>query len=185
MNSGDLQTTAMAIYSLRTFTPAADREQTEAALARAAAWLVQTQPVTTQERAFHLLGLSWANAAPAAIQRAARGLAAAQREDGGWNQLAGMGSDAYATGQALYALNAAGKMPASDAAYKKGVRYLLRAQAPDGTWHVKTRSIWTQPYFDTGFPYGQEQFISAAGTAWASMALSAGLETPKVSAPVR
>jgi ankyrin repeat protein len=181
MNSGDLQTTALAIYSLRQFTPAARRAETEAALARAAAWLKQTQPSTTQERAFHLMGLAWANAAPVSIERAAHALSAAQREDGGWNQLPGMGSDAYATGQSLYALNVAGKMPASDAVYQKGVRYLLRAQATDGSWHVKSRSIWIQPYFDSGFPYGQDQWISAAGTAWASMALSVAVEEPRVS----
>jgi ankyrin repeat protein len=181
MNSGDLQTTALAIYSLRTFARPAGRAETDAAVARAAAWLTQTQPSTTQERAFHVMGLVWANAAPATIERAARGLAAAQREDGGWNQLPGMGSDAYASGQALYALSVSGKVATDDPAYRKGVRYLLRAQAADGSWHVKTRSIWVQPYFDTGFPYGQEQFISAAGTAWASMALSAAADTPRVS----
>jgi hypothetical protein len=37
---------------------------------------------------------------------------------------------------------------------------------------VKTRSIWLQPYFESGFPYGRDQFISTAGTAWASMALA-------------
>jgi hypothetical protein len=46
---------------------------------------------------------------------------------------------------------------------------------------VKTRSIWIQPYFDSGFPYDQDQWISAAGTAWASMALSVSVEEPKVS----
>jgi hypothetical protein len=34
--------------------------------------------------------------------RGAKALAASQRADGGWNQLATMGSDAYATGEALY-----------------------------------------------------------------------------------
>lgn len=181
MGAGDLQNTALAIYALKTYGPAADRAETDAALKRAAAWLVKTQPSTTQERAFHLLGLAWVNAAPAAIESAAHALAASQRDDGGWNQLPGMGSDAYACGQALYALNVAGKMPTSDMVYRKGVRYLLRSQAADGTWHVMTRSIWTQPYFDAGFPYGQEQFISAAGTAWASIALSLAAEDAKVS----
>ncbi len=181
MNSGDLQTTALAIYALRHFAPAGVRTETDAALARAAAWLGQAQPSTTQERAFHLMGLAWANAAPATIERAARAIAATQRDDGGWNQLRGMSSDAYATGQTLYALNVAGKMPVSEAVYQKGVRYLLRAQAADGSWHVKTRSIWIQPYFDSGFPYGQDQWISAAGTAWATMALSVTVEAPRVS----
>jgi hypothetical protein len=29
-----------------------------------------------------------------------------------------------------------------------------------------------QPYFDAGFPHGFDQWISAAGTSWATMALS-------------
>jgi hypothetical protein len=181
MNSGDLQTTALAIFALKHFAPAGGRVETEAALIRAVAWLAQAQPSTTQQRAFHLMGLAWANTAPATVERAARDLAATQREDGGWKQLPGMDSDAYATGQTLYALNVAGKMGASDPVYQKGVRYLLRAQAADGSWHVKTRSIWIQPYFDSGFPYEQDQWISAAGTAWASMALSVVVEAPKVS----
>jgi hypothetical protein len=182
MNSGDLQTTALAIYSLRNFSPAAEKAETDKDLARAAAWLEKAQPATTQERAFHLLGLAWANASRAATDRAAHALAAAQREDGGWNQLPGMGSDAYATGQALYALNASGKMSPGDAVYQKGIRYLLRAQAGDGSWHVMTRSIWVQPYFDSGFPYAHDQWISAAGTAWASMALSMAVEPSAVQA---
>lgn len=182
MNSGDLQTTALAIYSLKTFAPATEKAETEKDLARAAAWLEKAQPTTTQERAFQLLALAWAKATPAAIDRAAQALAATQRPDGGWNQLPGMGSDAYASGQALYALNTAGKMAAADPVYQKGVRYLLRAQAADGSWHVKTRSIWIQPYFDSGFPYEHDQWISAAGTAWASMALSVAADSPAVQA---
>jgi hypothetical protein len=83
-----------------------------------------------------------------------------------------MDSDAYATGQALFALSQAGKLPVSDAAFQRGIQYLLRTQAADGSWHVKSRSIWLQPYFESGFPYGRDQFISTAGTAWAAMALS-------------
>ena len=92
-----------------------------------------------------------------------------------------MGSDAYATGQALYSLNAAGNMRPDDSVYSKGVAYLMRSQAADGSWHVKTRSIWLQPYFDSGFPHGTDQWISAAGTAWATMALSATVEPMRMS----
>ncbi len=69
-------------------------------------------------------------------------------------------------------------MSANNPVYQKGVDYLLRTQAADGTWHVKTRAIWLQPYFESGFPYGQDQFISTAGTAWASMALAAAQPSP-------
>jgi hypothetical protein len=88
-----------------------------------------------------------------------------------------MVTDAYATGQVLYALNVAAKMPVTDAVYRKGVDYLMRSQAADGSWHVETRSIWLQPYFESGFPYTRDQFISTAGTAWASMALASAADS--------
>ena len=176
MNSGVYQTTALAVYTLKTYGPPAEKADTDKALARAAAWLEAAKPATTQDRAFHLMGLAWSNARPASIAAAAKALAATQRPDGGWSQLPTMGSDAYATGEALYALNAAGRMPATDPVYAKGVKYLLNTQAADGSWHVKSRSIWVQPYFESGFPYGHDQWISAAGTSWATMALSLAVE---------
>jgi hypothetical protein len=171
MASGDFQAAALSIYSIKQYGDT-DAASGDAVIAKAVKWLENTNPTTTQDRAFHLLGLAWGNAAPATIKRAARELAATQRADGGWNQLPAMGSDAYATGQALFALNLAGKMAVSSPVYQKGVDYLLRTQAPDGSWHVETRAIWLQPYFESGFPYGRDQFISAAGTAWAVMALA-------------
>jgi len=181
MNTGDLQATALSIYSLRTYSPDAEKAETNKILAGAVAWLEKVQPVTTQEHAFHLMALAWAGAPKADINRSAQALVAMQRADGGWGQHPGMGSDAYASGQALYALNTAGRKPA-DAVYQKGVQFLMRAQAEDGSWHVRTRSIWIQPYFDSGFPYEHDQWISAAGTAWASMALSVTVEPAGIQA---
>jgi N-acyl-D-amino-acid deacylase len=63
-------------------------------------------------------------------------------------------------------------MRAENPVYTKGLNYLLTTQADDGSWHVRSRSIWLQPYFESGFPYGLHQWISTAGTAWATMALS-------------
>ena len=172
MATGDYQTAALSIYSMKHYTPHSEKASTDAAVARAVAWLEQAKPSMTQDRAFHLLGLAWGGGSPEAIKTAAKALAAMQRADGGWNQLPEMTSDAYATGQALYALNHAAKMPVTNPVYDKGVSYLRRTQAPDGSWHVATRAIWLQPYFESGFPYGRDQFISAAGTAWATMALA-------------
>jgi hypothetical protein len=184
MNTGVYQATALAIYALKTYGPPAEQADTDEALARAAAWLEAAKPATTQDRAFHLMGLAWSNVRPASIATAAKALAAGQLPDGGWSQLPTMGSDAYATGEALYALNAAGRMPATDPVYVKGVKYLLNTQAADGSWHVKSRSIWVQPYFESGFPYSHDQWISAAGTSWATMALSLTVE-PAHSASAR
>jgi len=172
MASGDFQSAALSVYSLKQYGQDADKATTDAVIAKAVKWLESAKPATTQDRAFHLLGLAWGNGSPAGIKNAARELAARQRADGGWNQLPEMASDAYATGQALYALSVAGKMAVSNPVYQKGLDYLLRTQASDGTWHVETRAIWLQPYFESGFPYARDQFISAAGTAWAVMALT-------------
>ena len=180
MSSGDFQAAALAIYSLRHYGPAAETASTDMVLARAVKWLENAKPSITQGRAFHLLGLAWGNASPASIKDATRSLAASQRGDGGWNQLPGMVSDAYATGQALYALHTAGNTAVADPVYRRGVDYLLRSQAADGSWHVTTRAIWVQPYFESGFPYGRDQFISTAGTAWAAMALAAAAEPQTV-----
>jgi hypothetical protein len=171
MNTGEFQTTALAIYSLRKYSPVGDEASCELAVARAVAWLKRAKPSTTQDRAFHLLGLAWGGATP--DEESVRALVATQKANGGWSQLADLESDAYATGQALYALSTAARMSSTDPIYQKGINYLLRTQAEDGTWRVKTRAIWVQPYFESGFPYGQDQFISTAGTAWAAMALAA------------
>ncbi len=176
MNSGDFNAAAVAIYAIKHYTPAGNEATSEQAVQRAVAWLEHATPITTQDRAFHALALAWANNGSESSRKSARALLPMQRPDGGWSQLAGLPSDAYATGQALFAMHTAGKVPVTDPAYRKGIDYLLRTQASDGTWHVKSRSIWLQPYFESGFPYGQDQFISAAGTAWASMALAAATQ---------
>ena len=178
MNAGDFQAAAVAIYAIRHYTPAGGEASSEQVISRAVRWLEASNPKTTQDRAFHALALAWANAGSESARRAARTLIAMQRGDGGWSQLPGTESDAYATGQVLFALYEAGRMPATDPVYQKGVDFLLRTQAADGTWHVKSRAIWLQPYFESGFPYGQDQFISTAGTAWASMALAAAAQPP-------
>ncbi|MEO5960481.1 MAG: prenyltransferase/squalene oxidase repeat-containing protein [Opitutaceae bacterium] len=170
MGVGDFQTAALAIYSLKHYAPAGDEVGSAQTVERAVAWLKRAKPGTTQDRAFHLLGLAWGGAIPDATT--VRALAAMQRADGGWSQLEHTESDAYATGMVLYALNAGGRTSVTDPGFQKGVDYLLRTQADDGTWHVKTRAIWLQPYFESGFPYGRDQFISTAGTAWAAMALA-------------
>ena len=181
LTADDFITTALTVNALKVYSPEAEQADTKKRLALAARWLEAGQPLNTQERAFHLLGLEWAGGNNGVIEKAVKSLAATQRPDGGFPQLPTMGSDAYATGQALYALHLAGGMDTGNAVYKKGVRYLLRTQAADGSWHVKTRALPSQPYFESGFPYGQDQWISAAGTSWASMALALTVEPQKLS----
>ncbi len=171
----DFTTTAYAIFALNTYTPEVQRADSEARVARARSWLLEAKPQTTHERAFHLLGLVWSKAGRDSLEKAARGIQAMQRKDGGWSQLPAMPSDAYATGMTLYALYEGG-VPVTDSTYQAGLRYLLDTQAPDGTWHVKTRSLPVQPYFESGYPYGHDQWISAAGAAYATMAIAAAVD---------
>jgi ankyrin repeat protein/mono/diheme cytochrome c family protein len=181
MNSGKFQTAALAIFAMKNYAPETEKLNCEKAIVSAVAWLEKATPVTNQDHAFRLLGLSWGGASAAVIRQAAKSLAALQRADGGWSQLPAMVTDAYATGEAVFALGSAGRMTVSDPVFRKGVDYLLSSQASDGSWHVKSRAIWLQPYLDSGFPYGQDQFISTAGTAWATLALTLAAEPAKQS----
>jgi hypothetical protein len=71
----------------------------------------------------------------------------------------------------LWALHESGTAP-SDPAFRRGVDYLLRTQQEDGSWHVVTRAFTFQPYFQSGFPHGHDQWVSQAGTAAAALALT-------------
>ena len=119
-----------------------------------------------------LLGLAWAKADTKYVEQAAAELVAAQRPDGGWSQLATLESDAYATGQAMYALNQAARSNRYQQSIDRASAYLLRTQLADGTWLVRTRSNPVQVLKESGFPHGRDQWISAAGTAWAATALA-------------
>ena len=132
-----------------------------------------------------LLGLHWAKAQPKLRDTRVRELLALQRPDGGWAQTPYLRSDAYATGQVLYTLRQLG-VPATNAGLQRGTAYLQRTQAADGTWHVVNRAMKLQPYFQGGFPYDHDQWISHAGSAWAVMGLaSAGLDAAPASASAR
>lgn len=174
IESNDIEVTAVSLRALQVFAPPSRRAEYQSAIDRARVWLESAHGDTTEERAFRLFGLTWAKASSAAIAKAADELVALQRPDGGWAQESGMESDSYATGEALVALRESGVASTTHAAFRKGIEFLLRTQDEDGTWYVETRSVPIQSYFESGFPYGTRQWISAAGTAWATTALALG-----------
>jgi hypothetical protein len=171
LEASEFQATATSLRALQAYAPQARRAEYDNAIQRAADWLAKAQPKTNEDRVFQVLGLAWAGGHKDAIRGAARGLLAEQRPDGGWGQHASLASDAYATGQALTALHEAGDLTVTDAAYQRGGEYLRKTQLEDGSWYVRSRSIPFQPYFESGFPHGHDQWISAAATNWATMAL--------------
>ncbi|MCU1335664.1 MAG: Planctomycete cytochrome [Bryobacterales bacterium] len=174
IESSHFTATALSLRALQLY----GRDSEEQVL-RARAWLLRSAPETTEDRAMQLLGLAWAKVEIGELRERAQGLLAEQRPDGGWAQLPNLETDAYATGQALVALQRGAKLPASDPVIQRGIAFLVRTQFGDGSWLVRTRSFPFQPYKESGFPYGKDQWISAAGTSWAAMALSLALPAQK------
>jgi ankyrin repeat protein/mono/diheme cytochrome c family protein len=171
LNSSDIQSTATAMRALQVYGLKSRRAEYDRAEERAANWLVQARPTTNEDRVFQILGLVWA-AKPERARALAKELLATQRSDGGWSQTASLASDGFATGQALFALRESGVLKPSDAAYQRGGRFLIDTQLEDGSWHVRSRAVPFQPYFESGFPHGRDQFISAAATSWAVIGLT-------------
>lgn len=160
--------TALAVTSLRAYHTPGRAAEINSRIERAGEWLRGQSAFGVEEQAMRLIGLAATNSP---IDRAVEELLASQRRDGGWSQLPDMVPDAYATGLAIYALHTAAGMKPSAAPYQRGVAWLLKTQFPDGSWYVQTHAHPLQPYFESGFPYGHHQWIAAAGTSWASLAL--------------
>ena len=175
--------TAISVRALELYTHPSQRASLGARLERARSWLLTHEPHATEERAFQLLGGHWAGADRTALFKLAAALAATQQADGGWASLDGRPSDAYSTAQALIALHEAGGTPVTAPAFTHGIEYLLKTQATDGSWHVESRLHPPAPvsprYFETGHPYGHDQFVSMMGECLAVMALAEALGPAK------
>ena len=172
IESSDIAVTALSLQSLQAYAPAPLKAEYARAVQRGAAWLSHAQPKSNEDYVYRVLGLTWAAASRDVVRTAVNALVAQQRPDGGWSQIPTLPSDAYATGQALTALAESGAVKPTDLSYQRGVRFLLGTQLDDGSWYVRSRAIPIQPYFDSEFPHGKDQFISAAATNWATMALT-------------
>jgi rhamnogalacturonyl hydrolase YesR len=179
IQTSDAGATALAVHALKTYPLPGRSEEYSARIERARKWLWKVQPVNHEERVYQLLGLHWAGEPPHKLRKLANALFAEQRSDGGWAQLPTLGSDAYATGQALFALHEAGGVTTRHAQYQSGVKFLLGDQLEDGTWHVVRRAFPFQPTMRSGFPHGRDGWISSAGSSWATMALALSLEDLK------
>ncbi|MFO0890205.1 MAG: prenyltransferase/squalene oxidase repeat-containing protein [Isosphaeraceae bacterium] len=185
MQMSDFAATAMAARVLRAYKPQADSGAAEQSLAKARGWLESNRPATTDDLVYRLLGLAWTGSSEGVRAEATHAIRAAQRSDGGWAQLASSReSDAYATSLALIALHRGGGVPAEDPAFRRGISFLLSTQRADGTWFVRKWSHAYNGYFDAGFPYGKNQFISLPATCYAMTALSLACE-PKAGAADR
>jgi hypothetical protein len=165
--------TALSIRALTLYAPEGRRTEIDEKIRRARSWLLTAKPTSAEEQAMRIMGLAWSKASPKEIEAAIKPWIALQnRQDGGWSQLPHLDSDPYATGMTLYALFQAGVSTRSDV-YRKGIAFLLRNQYEDGSWFVKSRSFPTQAHFESGYPFGYNQWISSAGACWATLAIIA------------
>ena len=170
MSDGPIVFTTWTLRAVQLYPPTGHEEAAAGALQRARAWLARQSAHSHNDRVFQLLGLAWTGESRPALEPLIETLLQTQGEDGGWAQLPGREPDAWATGSALVALHHAGLAPTHEA-YERGITFLLRTQFDDGSWWVRSRSWPFQPHFDGKFPHGKDQWISAAGSAWATIAL--------------
>ena len=169
---GPFTTTAVVLRAIKLYPIPGRREEFRDRVARARRWLLSAKASSQEERVMQLNALADAGASAAERAPFVKALKAAQNRDGSWSLLPGIRGEAYATGEALYALHVSGEVPTTDAIYQLGVQWLLRNQLADGSWFMPTRAVPVQPHtFESGFPHGWHQFASAGATSWATMAL--------------
>jgi ankyrin repeat protein len=163
--------TAIAAGGLKAYPIPGRRNEVDEHLRRARQWLLAAVPRSAEERGMRLMGLVWTGAPRSAVDAAIASIRAEQDPGGGWSQFGRTDADAYATGLSLYALHLAGVRP-TDQAYRKGVAFLMGTQYQEGQWLVRTHAFPVQRYFESGFAFGRHQWISAAGTSWAALAIA-------------
>jgi squalene-hopene cyclase-like protein len=133
---------------------------------RGVKWLAETKTDDDPQSIAMRLVL-WARLARPAEERAplVRRIKERQNADGGWSQAKGMESDAWATGQALYALAHAG-IKADEPAVARARAFLIETQRDDGSWPMTSRPT---------IPGGKGSIslipITGAGSAWAILGL--------------
>lgn len=172
LQQSEITRTMLAICALKNYGWPARQGEFNERIAKARRWLETAQSWTTVDEADRILGLSLAGETPEELQALGHRVIAEQRGDGGWGQTRYLDSDAFGTSSVLDSLRRAGVLQATDAVYQRGTRYLLSTQFPDGSWYVRSRAVKLQPYFQSGFPYDHDQWISFSATAYAVMALA-------------
>jgi hypothetical protein len=142
---------------------------------RALVWIAANEPVTTQDLVFKIVAVNHYGTAEQkrAAWPLAEVLAAQQAPDGGWKEIPKMeGSNAFATGQVLYAFKQAG-VSVRSAMFQQGVDYLLKSQVREPTLaHGSWKAIHTQSHHPADF----------APTMWAVIGLAGAYGTEPLGA---
>jgi hypothetical protein len=144
-------------------------ESHRAALSKAKAWLdAAKRSDLHQDKVMKVLLGVRAGKSSKAMRATIDELLALQRADGGWSQtVPEPRSDAFATGQTLYALSLAG-LTAERPEIKRGIDFLVATQKPDGSWAMISRST------PDGSPGSAKLLtpITCAASSWATLGLA-------------
>jgi len=150
--------------------PSAGRDKT-------LAWLRETKSTeTTQATTLRLLLDVRRGTPEKQLQIGIDRLLARQNSDGGWRQTNDMPSDAYATGQALYALSFAG-VKSDREEIQRAVSFLVATQRDDGSWPMISRG---HPGVE---PYVYPVPITYFGSAWATLGLARSVPSVQETLP--
>ena len=169
INESQITDAAWIIMALEDEAKSESTESHSAALAKAAAWFDAVKATDLhQEKALKLLLAARSGKARERLQPMIDELLTLQRSDGGWSQtVPEPKSDAFATGQSLYALSLAG-YTADDSAIKRAIDFLVVTQLPDGSWPMSSRAT------PNGEPGSATLLtpITCAAASWATLALT-------------
>lgn len=153
---------ALATYTTRQTLEAADREQFDAAIVKADAWLRDLPLGPIMDAAAKVMALAdRGDQAQNQLSDAIAWLVDGQASDGGWGPYPRTPSEVFDTAIALLALSALEDAdPPVAAAISRGRTYLVESQFADGGWIETTRPSGNQSY---------AEHISTCG--WATLAL--------------
>jgi hypothetical protein len=164
----------LALWALLAWEPHAPADPQAATVARtsrekAVVWLSENKSTdTTQAIALRLLFDLRSNKSPEQLQAGIDRLLARQNSDGGWSQASDIASDAFATGQALWALSFAG-VKHDRPEIVRAVAFLVANQREDGSWPMTSRN---HPGVETTRnPIRNPVPITYFGAAWATLGL--------------
>lgn len=138
------------------------------ALEKGSDWLARADLPYYQDITLKLLLAARSGQSREAMQPTIDRLIALQRPDGGWSQLPDSPSDAYATGETLYALSLAG-LTVERPEIQRAVDFLIATQQPDGSWLMASRAS------NDGSEGGSSKLltpITCAAASWATLGLS-------------